>query len=422
PDYEVDNPAVAQKVPLLVTDADASQFSAIVDSIDGKNLVIQGPPGTGKSQTITNLIAAALAKGKKVLFMAEKKAALEVVYNRLSNAGLANYCLEGHSTATSKQTFYEQLKKRVEQTPPLDVSEELAIQIKECCQLKEQLSRYVLLLNQPFGKTGKTIQELFWISQRTNDLINQLSLPSNLAVLRDEKALEMTDGDFERKRQNLKEFRQHHKSFSQKYGHIESHPWFGMTTYDLSPIDQDDLCANGREWARVLGQLQSCCKQIEGALGLQFQTTLLELQKLKQQLESCPELTSMVDQELLSRLKDSRLQDSANLLAKQITGYRDAENCIRKVFKSGTVALPDSAQLKNILLSLESVNIDDQKYSIDELKILGQQAAEICKNIERYSPVVSQIAAFFDITDYSLSPNNIEAIATAIQVLNNNLS
>jgi hypothetical protein len=64
-DYEVDRPEIAAKVPLLITDADASQFSAIVDVMDGKHLAIKGPPGTGKSQTITNIIAAALAKGLK---------------------------------------------------------------------------------------------------------------------------------------------------------------------------------------------------------------------------------------------------------------------------------------------------------------------------------------------------------------------
>ncbi|UZQ54382.1 hypothetical protein OOK60_18225 [Trichothermofontia sichuanensis B231] len=59
-DYDVDDPAIANRIPLLITDADASQFSAIVDVIDGKSLVIEGPPGTGKSQTITNLIAVAI--------------------------------------------------------------------------------------------------------------------------------------------------------------------------------------------------------------------------------------------------------------------------------------------------------------------------------------------------------------------------
>jgi KaiC/GvpD/RAD55 family RecA-like ATPase len=75
-----------------------------------KNLVIEGPPGTGKSQTITNLIAACLADGKKVLFVAEKLAALEVVKNRLSLAGLDPFVLELHSNKTNKKRVLEEIE------------------------------------------------------------------------------------------------------------------------------------------------------------------------------------------------------------------------------------------------------------------------------------------------------------------------
>jgi hypothetical protein len=90
-EYEVDHPDVEKKVPCLVLDADSSQFSAMVDIADGRNLAVEGPPGTGKSQTIVNTIAAALANGKKVLFVAEKLAALDVVKSRLEAIGLGEF-------------------------------------------------------------------------------------------------------------------------------------------------------------------------------------------------------------------------------------------------------------------------------------------------------------------------------------------
>ncbi|HYV06928.1 MAG TPA: DUF4011 domain-containing protein, partial [Blastocatellia bacterium] len=71
-----------------VVDADSSQLRAIAACARNHDVVIEGPPGTGKSQTITNLIAQALAADKSVLFVAEKMAALEVVHNRLVQAGL----------------------------------------------------------------------------------------------------------------------------------------------------------------------------------------------------------------------------------------------------------------------------------------------------------------------------------------------
>ena len=75
-----------------VVDADSSQTEAIELARSGKSFVLQGPPGTGKSQTITNIIAECLAQDKKVLFVSEKLAALNVVYDKLKKAGLDEFC------------------------------------------------------------------------------------------------------------------------------------------------------------------------------------------------------------------------------------------------------------------------------------------------------------------------------------------
>ncbi len=94
-----------------VTDADSSQAVAIEEVRLGRHLVIQGPPGTGKSQTITNLIATAVKAGKKVLFVAEKMAALEVVHSRLERLGLGPICLELHSSKANKKTVLEEIAR-----------------------------------------------------------------------------------------------------------------------------------------------------------------------------------------------------------------------------------------------------------------------------------------------------------------------
>ena len=75
-------------------DADASQQEAIEAAKAGVSFVMQGPPGTGKSQTITNIVAEMLAAGKRVLFVSQKMAALEVVQHRLNQAGLGDFCLQ----------------------------------------------------------------------------------------------------------------------------------------------------------------------------------------------------------------------------------------------------------------------------------------------------------------------------------------
>jgi hypothetical protein len=114
-----------------VLDADSSQQVAIMAAWEGASAVIEGPPGTGKSQTITNIVAECLARGQRVLFVAEKSAALDVVRRRLAAVGLEDFVLELHSRKTSKATVLAELQRclaRVEDdigSPDVD-PEELA--------------------------------------------------------------------------------------------------------------------------------------------------------------------------------------------------------------------------------------------------------------------------------------------------------
>jgi len=201
-DYDVDQPEVAAKVPLLITEADSSQFAAIADVMDGKNLAIKGPPGTGKSQTITNILAAALAKRMKVLFVAEKMAALEVVKKRLDEAGLGEFCLELHSTKARKQDALESLRKRLE-LQYLPEPSTLTDIIEEHERLRKQLTRYVELINEPFGQTGKSLQQLFWAGTRACARSRELGLPAHLDDVVLDGTLNLSAVDLDRQRDAL---------------------------------------------------------------------------------------------------------------------------------------------------------------------------------------------------------------------------
>lgn len=93
----------------IPVDVDSSQLEAVIESGEGHSFILYGPPGTGKSQTITNMIANALYHGRRVLFVAEKMAALEVVQRRLDKIGLAPFCLEMHSNKMTKNHLLSQL-------------------------------------------------------------------------------------------------------------------------------------------------------------------------------------------------------------------------------------------------------------------------------------------------------------------------
>ena len=101
--------------------ADGAQTRAIVRALAGHSFVLEGPPGTGKSQTITNLLANALAEGRKVLFVAEKPEALKVVRDRLTAVGLDPFCLDLHDKGSSTQRIKDQIGDALDFVPDADV-------------------------------------------------------------------------------------------------------------------------------------------------------------------------------------------------------------------------------------------------------------------------------------------------------------
>ena len=94
-----------------VVDADSSQLEAIKMATRGESFVLEGPPGSGKSQTITNIIASLIGNGKHVLFVSEKLAALNVVYENLRRVDLNEFAIELHSAKANKKTFIDELYK-----------------------------------------------------------------------------------------------------------------------------------------------------------------------------------------------------------------------------------------------------------------------------------------------------------------------
>ena len=129
--------------------ADSSQLTAVLYSELGKTFVLHGPPGTGKSQTITNIIAHNLAKGRRVLFVSEKKAALDVVRDRLDRIGLTPFCLELHSNKTEKRKFYEQIKAALE-VSETSVPGEWDRVVAEFSKCREELDAYIRALHQVY--------------------------------------------------------------------------------------------------------------------------------------------------------------------------------------------------------------------------------------------------------------------------------
>jgi len=148
-----------------ILDADSSQEIAIQSAISGKSFVLQGPPGTGKSQTITNIITELIARNKKVLFVAEKKAALDIVYNNLKKIGLNDYALPIHNSKLDKKEVLHELANTLEKGQErLEIDGQFSSQqVSKYNDSKSQLMDYPKILLQKRYPINKSLYQLYGI-------------------------------------------------------------------------------------------------------------------------------------------------------------------------------------------------------------------------------------------------------------------
>ncbi len=213
-----------------VVDADSSQALAIHDVSQGRNLVIQGPPGTGKSQTITNLIAAAIAEGKRVLFVAEKMAALEVVKRKLDGVGLGDACLELHSHKMNKKSVVDELKRILAISEPriTDMKQELDSLLSG----RERLNNYCEAVNKPIGESGITPYQVYGELLVVQRKFSGKALPTLKS-----NNFQHSASEFRKGLDITEEF----QTLLKRIGVPNEHPFWGSCCKVFLPIDKEQL-------------------------------------------------------------------------------------------------------------------------------------------------------------------------------------
>lgn len=230
-DLEADAAVLDRKLTpadiLLPISADSSQLEAIYEAVEGKSFILHGPPGTGKSQTITNIIANALYRGKRVLFVAEKMAALSVVQSRLAALGLAPFCLELHSNKTKKSLVMEQLKRATEVTRYRS-PQEFAVEAERLNKLRGELNVYLDALHTvyPFGLSLYEAITLYLSDEEEKEI----PFPVDLLP----EATPELVGDWEATIEEL-------SGIIAAYGYPHNHPFTGTKIPPYSPALKDEI-------------------------------------------------------------------------------------------------------------------------------------------------------------------------------------
>jgi hypothetical protein len=168
PEDRLDKDAPPESI-VTILDADATQLQCITAAAAGRSFVMDGPPGTGKSQTIANTIAELLAKGKTVLFVSEKAAALEVVHKRLHAAGLNDYCLELHSHKATRKEVARQFGRALERHPVEPPAME-ATALAQLVRRRSELSARANAMNEIRQPLGRSLHDVIGRISQLKDL------------------------------------------------------------------------------------------------------------------------------------------------------------------------------------------------------------------------------------------------------------
>ncbi len=239
-------------------DVDSSQMEAIVESGHGRTFILHGPPGTGKSQTITNMIANALYQGRRVLFVAEKMAALSVVQSRLEKVGLAPFCLELHSNKATKKHFLEQMDQVLNVTR-IKSPAEYAAKADELYAERKSLISYMEALHRK-GANGLSLYECIneYLSISEEEMDASTPLPKSHAI----------DAAYVAK---CRGFVEQMEAILQLVGEPHQHPLYGLEPADNRLETTDALRQKITDFSQRHERYVQALQRLDGAVLLQLQ-------------------------------------------------------------------------------------------------------------------------------------------------------
>lgn len=385
-DYRIDETTGAD-LPIIY-DADSSQHSAIIDAIDGKNMVINGPPGTGKSQTITNIIASNLSMGRTVLFVSEKLAALEVVRHRLNHAGLGHFCLELHSHKTQKKKFVEELQARLDET--FTTPSQLKAKLPTLQRQKTELARYAEIMGSRVGNAlGLTVNEIFWAAERRRQELGPLASVVHTATLTGAGKWEADE---------IRSRRDKVEALADLYLTIgsfdQNHPWWGFRAGQLGPGDADtiaEIIATALDEARTA---DLAAEELRFFLQEEKQTDTKALSQTGERLASVTEPPENLAPALLEKMfgsEDPKGERSAKLLAALTSGVLNARSLLSsadEVLWEDVISPEEAASVSG-----DALRSLTQSFIKTDVTEAGRLLDEFRATLEKFTAIESSVGA-----------------------------
>lgn len=352
-DISVDQPEIAERVPVLVARADASQFAAVADVMAGHSKVIEGPPGTGKSQTITNIIANAIYAGQRVLFVAEKKVALDVVHNRLRDAGLGPYCLRLESDRAHKKQVYDELAERLALTrpsPPLREGPRAMFN-----RVRDDLNRFTDQLNTSHEPEGQSRHLLLWQELQLRQELERAGLELNALTIDLPAAAALGRPDQET---NIQAIEQLASLLDGLNPEGMEQLFAGITALPADGFALDTLLEQARRWKSDLEQLTATIQPLQPG----GDRSPAELRQAAVQciamVERLPESLQPEAETLLPALSSPPIAESARSLLTAIRDEKETSSALLHHFERLPDPLPSAESIEALVTDLKEWRFD----------------------------------------------------------------
>lgn len=341
-----------------VLEADSSQEFAIQMANEGYSFVLQGPPGTGKSQTIANIITEALAHGKTVLFVSEKRAALDVVYQRLQQVGLDDFIFVLHSVKQNKKEAIKDPADQLDLTPSYLArdNQSKAVRYRNARTAIDAYEHDVHEVIQPFDKSMWDVyDELIRLDDEKAPKIRFNLAGASIA--------ELSYQDFEQMRDAVDDLG---GARAKVMGPVREHPWYGLVPQRMTEDFEFEIRNSAAAYLNAinafintLNEASSVCgvelaQSVEAASGIRdllqgFEGTKVELR-----------LLSLSDEEL------DRLDESLQRLTKERADYAEQIDKFERArsqsgeFVSG---IDSSEELEVLITSIEKRFEEDEAFA-----------------------------------------------------------
>jgi len=411
-DVHVDQPEIAERVPVLIAQADASQFAAVADVMAGRSMVIEGPPGTGKSQTITNIIANALYAGKRILFVAEKKVALDVVYTRLSEAGLKPYCLRIESDKANKRQVYDELAERIDLAPPIPPRRD-GVQ-EGFNELRQELNHFAALLNQPHGHEEQSHHDLLWQELQLRSELTAASVDPSTYEVEILNACSNSKQRIERNSQLLDDLARLLQGLDRQQLEQTFQP---LRVLPADALGREALLDQAAQWATALNAIEAVLSPLSASDNLTLEQLRLSAGNTAAMAARLPDPLGADGEALLPVLGSPAIAGMAQTLLDALQLDAELEAEVAKRFVRQPDPLPDVGGIQALVAALSqwrlgSLAVPGEQVEREELRQRLRKAAQTADRLE-----VLLEASTTGLPLAGFSPSSLEALLPLVEHL-----